>query len=113
MFFYSVSDGLNLTCACSKNVIATASTKEKLDFLLNMPNGATHAVNYRTEDFAAEVKKITEGKGVDVILDFVGRTHWEKNISSLAVDGRMTIFAFLSGASSQWCKEPYMLTWYF
>ncbi|KAF9012813.1 quinone oxidoreductase [Hymenopellis radicata] len=81
----------------AKNVIATASTKEKLDFLLNMPNGATHAVNYRTEDFAAEVKKITEGKGVDVILDFVGRTHWEKNIASLAVDGRMTMFAFLSG----------------
>lgn len=64
-----------------------------------MPSGATHAVNYKTQNFAEEVAKITEGKGVDVILDFVGRTHWEKNINSLAVDGRMTIFAFMSGSS--------------
>ncbi|KAK0201543.1 quinone oxidoreductase putative [Desarmillaria ectypa] len=81
----------------AKNVIATASTKEKLDWLLSIPNGATHGVNYKTEDFAAEVLKITEGKGVDVVLDFVGQTHWNKNINSLAIDGRMTIFAFLSG----------------
>lgn len=80
-----------------KNVIATASTKEKLDWLLSIPNGATHGVNYKTHDFAAEALKITHGKGVDVILDFVGQTHWKGNIDSLAVDGRMTIFALLSG----------------
>ena len=54
-------------------------------------------MNYTSDDFAEHVKKTTNGKGVDVIIDFVGRTHWEKNIDSLAVDGRMTILAFLSG----------------
>ncbi|OSD02369.1 quinone oxidoreductase [Trametes coccinea BRFM310] len=79
-------------------VTATASTKDKLDMLLSLPNGATHVVNYKTQDFAEEVKKITNGKGVDVIIDFVGQSHWQKNIDSLAYDGRMTILAVLSGA---------------
>ncbi|KAF9241081.1 quinone oxidoreductase putative [Melanogaster broomeanus] len=79
------------------SVTATASTREKLDWLLSIPSGATHAVNYRTENFAAEVKKTTNGKGVNVVIDFVGRTHWEKNIDSLGIDGRMTILALLSG----------------
>ncbi|KAI0762024.1 quinone oxidoreductase [Trametes elegans] len=82
----------------AKTVTATASTKEKLDMLLSLPSGATHAVNYKTQDFAQEVKKITNGKGVDVIIDFVGQSHWHKNIDSLAYDGRMTILAALSGA---------------
>ena len=79
----------------SKTIIATASTSEKLDFLLKL--GATRAVNYKTQDFAAEVKDATGGKGVDVVIDFVGKSHWHKNIDSLAFDGRMTLLAFLSG----------------
>ncbi|TDL19703.1 quinone oxidoreductase [Rickenella mellea] len=82
----------------ANHVIATASTKEKLDWLLSLPGGATHAVNYKTQDFAEEVKKITIGKGVDVVIDFVGQSHWEKNITSLATDGRMTMLSLLSGA---------------
>ncbi|KAI0653539.1 hypothetical protein C8Q70DRAFT_1059251 [Cubamyces menziesii] len=50
-----------------------------------------------TTDFAEEVKKITNGKGVDVIIDVVGQSHWHKNIDSLAFDGRMTLLATLSG----------------
>ena len=64
---------------------------------MQIPSGATHGVNYKMQDFAAEVKKITDGKGVDVIIDFVGKTHWHKNIDSLARDGRMTLLATLSG----------------
>lgn len=81
-------------------MIATASTSEKLDWLLSLPNGATHAVNYKTQDFAAEVKNITNGKGVNVIIDFVGPSHWQKNIDALALDGRMTLLALLSGECS-------------
>ncbi|OCH90446.1 quinone oxidoreductase [Obba rivulosa] len=81
----------------ANHVIATASTSEKLNWLLSLPSGATHAVNYKTQDFAAEVKRITNNKGVDVIIDFVGQSHWQKNIDSLAVDGRMTLLALLSG----------------
>ncbi|KAI0060374.1 quinone oxidoreductase [Artomyces pyxidatus] len=80
------------------SVTATASTKAKLDWLLSLPAGATHVANYKTENFAEVVKGATGGKGVDVIVDFVGRTHWQKNIESLAVDGRMSIVAFMSGA---------------
>jgi NADPH:quinone reductase-like Zn-dependent oxidoreductase len=83
----------------SRNTVtATASSKGKLDWLQSIPNGATHTVNYKTQDFAAEVKKNTGGKGVDVIVDFVGQSHFLKNIESLAVDGRMTMLGLLSGA---------------
>ena len=76
---------------------ATASTKEKLQWLLSIPNGATHVANYKTEDFSQVVKHATNGKGVDLVIDFVGPTHWERNINSLAVDGRMILLAILSG----------------
>lgn len=81
----------------AKNIVATAGTDEKLTWLRDFI-GATHTANYKTEDFSQTVKAATEGKGVDVVVDFVGRTHWEKNIDSLAVDGRMVILAALSGA---------------
>ncbi|ESK95682.1 quinone oxidoreductase [Moniliophthora roreri MCA 2997] len=81
----------------AKNVVATASKKEKLDWLLSIANGATHGVNYKTQDFAREVGAITENKGVNVVVDFVGQSHWKKNIQSLARDGRMVMLATLSG----------------
>lgn len=76
---------------------ATTSTQEKIDWLLRLPNGATHAVNYKTQNFAEVVKKVTGGNGANVVIDFVGRTHFNKNIEAMAVDGRMTILALLSG----------------
>ena len=82
---------------------ATTSTQAKIDFVLQMPNGATHAVNYKTQEFDEETQKITNGKGVDVIIDFVGRTHWHKNVASLAKDGRMTLLALLSGVCFSVC----------
>lgn len=83
----------------SATVIATASTKEKLDWLLSIQNGATHAINYRTEDFSEEVKKITDGKGVDIVIDFVGQSHWARNVEAMGYDGRMILLAALSGKS--------------
>ena len=81
----------------SNTVTATTSTKEKIDWLLSLPNGPTHTANYKTEDFAAVVKKVTDNKGADVVIDFVGQSHFNKNIDSMAVDGRMTIVSVLSG----------------
>ncbi|KAH7090099.1 quinone oxidoreductase [Auriculariales sp. MPI-PUGE-AT-0066] len=82
----------------ASSVITTASTQEKLAWLHDTV-GATHTANYKTSDFSETVKSATEGHGVDVIVDFVGQSHWAKNIDSLAVDGRMVILAFLSGAN--------------
>jgi len=78
-------------------VTATTSTGEKIDWLLALPNGPTHAANYKTEDFAAVVKQATDNKGANVVIDFVGQSHFNKNIDSLAVDGRMTLLSVLSG----------------
>jgi NADPH:quinone reductase-like Zn-dependent oxidoreductase len=78
-------------------VTVTTSKQDKIDWLLKMPNGPTHAVNYKTEDFAERVNTITGGKGVNVVIDFVGQSHFNKNINALAVDGRMTMLALLSG----------------
>jgi len=81
----------------SRSVTGTTSSQEKINWLLELPNGATHGANYKTEDFSVVVKQITGGKGVDVIIDSVGQSHFNKNLDSLAVDGRMTILALMSG----------------
>jgi len=85
----------------SRSVTATTSSQEKINWLLGLPNGATHAANYKTEDFSAIVKQITGDKGVDVVIDFVGQSHFNKNLDSLAVDGRMTMLALMSGERIQ------------
>ena len=60
--------------------------------------GATRAVDYKTEDFAEVVKAETGGRGVDVILDIVGGDYIERNIRSLADDGRLVNIAYQSGS---------------
>jgi NADPH:quinone reductase-like Zn-dependent oxidoreductase len=82
----------------SSKVIATTSTQEKIDWLLRLPNGATHAANYKTQDFASVVKEVTDGHGADVVIDFVAQSHFNKNLEAMAQDGRMTMLALLSGA---------------
>jgi NADPH:quinone reductase-like Zn-dependent oxidoreductase len=62
-----------------------------------MKEGPTHTVNYKTQDFSKESATITNGKGVNLIVDFVGKSHWEKNIASLGIDGRMILLSTLSG----------------
>ena len=59
--------------------------------------GANTCIDYRSKDFEIEVKKITNGKGVDVILDFVAADYYQQNLNSLAMDGRMVMLAFLGG----------------
>ncbi|KZV87989.1 quinone oxidoreductase putative [Exidia glandulosa HHB12029] len=76
-------------------IVSTASTEEKLTWLRTL--GVTHTANYKTTDFSETVKGATSGRGVDVLIDFVGATHWEKNINSLGLDGRMVILSFLGG----------------
>lgn len=59
--------------------------------------GASKAIDYRTEDFAEVVKDITEGKGVDVIVDFIAANYFNQNLQSLALDGRMIMLALMGG----------------
>jgi putative PIG3 family NAD(P)H quinone oxidoreductase len=77
-------------------VFATAGGAEKVAFCRAM--GADHAVDYKSQDFVAEVARLTEKRGVDVVLDMVGGDYIERNIRCLAPEGRLVIIAFLRGS---------------
>ncbi|WP_127900979.1 quinone oxidoreductase family protein [Solirhodobacter olei] len=76
-------------------LIGTAGSKEKCD--LALANGAAHAINYRTEDFAARVREITGGEGVHVVMDSVGRDTFDGSLSCLRPFGFMMLFGASSG----------------
>jgi NADPH2:quinone reductase len=80
-------------------VFATAGSDDKCAACLRL--GADAAINYRTQDFAAEVKTLTEGRGVNVVLDMVGGPYMARNIRSLGMDGRLVLIAFLQGSKVQ------------
>ncbi len=77
-------------------VFATAGSAEKCAACLRF--GADAAINYREKDFAAEVKTLTAGRGVDVVLDMVGGPYLARNIRGLGMDGRLVQIAFLMGS---------------
>ena len=86
---------IQLAKAFGAEVYTTAGSKEKCDACEKI--GAKRAINYREEDFAEVIKAETGGKGVDVILDMIGASYFEKNLASLAKDGCLSIIAFLGG----------------
>ncbi|HEY6027497.1 MAG TPA: NAD(P)H-quinone oxidoreductase, partial [Pseudolabrys sp.] len=73
-------------------VFVTAGSEEKCEACRQL--GADLAINYKTEDFVAAVKKATDGKGADVILDMVGGDYIERNYEAAAVEGRIVQIAF-------------------
>jgi NADPH2:quinone reductase len=87
---------IQLAAAFGAKVIATAGSAEKCEVCRRL--GATRAVDYNTEDFVEAVKAETGGRGVDVILDIVGGDYVERNIRSLADDGRVVNIAFQTGS---------------
>jgi NADPH2:quinone reductase len=79
-------------------VIATARTPRKCEACCAL--GADHAIDYRAQDFAAECKRITGGRGVDVVLDMVAGDYVAREVDCLAVDGRLAIIATQGGATA-------------
>ena len=88
-----------MAAALGNRVFATAGSDEKCAACVRL--GAEKAINYRTRDFAAEVKAATGGKGVDVILDMVGGDYVPKELKCLADDGRLVFIAFLRGPKTE------------
>jgi putative PIG3 family NAD(P)H quinone oxidoreductase len=88
-------------------VIATAGSPEKLAFCTDL--GADHAIDYRTQDFVAEVARITAGRGVDVVLDMVGGDYVARNLACLALEGRLVQIAFLKTSRVELDLRPLML----
>jgi NADPH:quinone reductase-like Zn-dependent oxidoreductase len=76
-------------------VIATASSEAKLEKARGL--GADHAINYESEDFAAEARKLTGKRGVDVVFEHTGAATWEKSIAALARNGRLVTCGATSG----------------
>jgi putative PIG3 family NAD(P)H quinone oxidoreductase len=90
---------IQLLQASGNPVIVTAGTDEKVAACRDL--GADLAINYRTQDFVAEVKAFTAGKGVDVIMDMVGADYLAKNLGLLKLKGRLVWISTLSGAQTQ------------
>lgn len=78
------------------NVITTAGSEEKLDFCQSL--GADTYINYKKSSFDEEVLNVTKQQGVDVILDFIGASYWDRNLASIKVDGRWILIGVLGGA---------------
>ncbi len=86
---------IQLAKAFGAKVIVTAGSEEKCAFCRTL--GADAAINYRTEDFVAETKASTDGRGVDLVLDMVGAPYFAKNLSVLATEGRLVQIAASAG----------------
>ncbi|MDO9402239.1 MAG: NAD(P)H-quinone oxidoreductase [Polaromonas sp.] len=98
------SSGIGVTAiqiakALGATVIVTAGSDDKCEACKKL--GADHAINYRTSDFAEEAKKLTGGKGVDVILDMVAGDYVAREIECLAEDGRLVIIAVQGGLKGE------------
>ena len=90
---------IQLAHAFGAEVFTTAGSEKKCAFCRTL--GADHAIDYKTQDFVAAIKALTEKKGVDVILDMVGGGYLARNISIMAVEGRLVQIAFLGGSVSE------------
>ena len=97
------SSGIGVTAiqmakAMGASVIVTAGSDDKCAACVSL--GADHAINYKTHDFAAGAMRLTDGKGVDVVLDMVAGDYVAREVDCLAEDGRLVIIALQGGTKS-------------
>ncbi len=90
---------IQLAKAMGATVIATAGSDAKGEAMLAL--GADHAINYKTQDFEVEALRLTDGRGVDVILDMVAGDYVARELRCLAEDGRLVIIAVQGGVKSE------------
>jgi NADPH:quinone reductase len=106
------SSGIGLTAiqlaqSFGAEVFTTVGNAEKAAVCASL--GAQHVFNYKTDDWVAEIARITNKKGVNVILDMVGGSYIEKNLRSLALEGRYCFIAFLEGGKAEIDFRPLMM----
>jgi NADPH2:quinone reductase len=90
---------IQLAKAAGATVIVTAGSDAKCAACLAL--GADHAINYKTQDFKEEARRLTDGRGVDVILDMVAGSYVAREVEALAEDGRLVIIAVQGGSKSE------------
>jgi NADPH:quinone reductase len=81
------------------DIIVTCGSDDKCQGALKL--GADHAINYKSADFVAEVRRITDGKGVNVVLDMVAGDYVARNLQCLAEDGRHVTIAMQGGMTAE------------
>ncbi|MBY0496366.1 MAG: NAD(P)H-quinone oxidoreductase [Cyanobacteria bacterium] len=90
---------IQLAKAFGARILATAGSDEKCEAMRKL--GAEHTFNYRTQDWVAESKRVTGGRGVNLILDIVGGDYIPRNLDLLSVEGRLLQIAFLKTAKAE------------
>src|SRR5690606_36775269 len=90
---------IQLDKAVGTRVAVTAGTRETLERCAKQ--GADVLINYREQDFVAEVEKATDGAGADVILDNMGAKYLDRNVCALAVNGRLAIIGIQGGVKGE------------
>jgi len=98
---------IQLAKAFAAKVIITAGSEAKCRFCLEL--GADAAINYKDQDFVGEINKLTDGKGVDVILDMIGGDYFPRNIKCMAFDARLVQIALQNGVKAEINLLPVML----
>jgi len=98
---------IQLGKAFGATVYTTAGSEEKCEYCKNL--GVDAAINYNENDFEAEIKTLTENRGVDVILDMVGGPYFPKNIKLLAIQGRLLQIALMQGYKAEVDLRPLLM----
>ena len=91
--------GIQISQHAGANVFVTAGTPEKIHKCKTL--GAIEGINYKTTDFVAEIEDLTDGEGVDVVLDFIGAPYLEQNLSVLKTKGRLLQVGLIGGATAE------------
>ena len=104
MLVHGGSSGIGLTAiqlakARGAKVVCTVGDEEKAAACRQL--GALHAVNYKSQDFVKEVMELTQGQGVNLVLDMVGGPYLQRNLACLALEGRLVQIAFLQGPKAE------------
>jgi len=89
---------IQMAKAHGAKVFVTVGGQDKVDACLKL--GADAAINYKTEDFVERIKALTDGAGVNVILDMVGGDYIDRNYEAAAIEGRIVQIAFLGGSKA-------------
>src|SRR5688572_24557111 len=98
---------IQLARAFGSRVFTTAGSGDRCAALESL--GAEKAINYKTEDFETRIRELTDGRGVNVILDIVGGPYIPKNIASLARDGRLVMIGFMGGTAASFDARQIIL----
>jgi NADPH2:quinone reductase len=93
------SAAIQLGKAAGATVIATAGSDKKVELCREL--GADHAINYKTQDFAEEVKRLTGGRGANVVFDPIGGDVYDRSTKCIAFEGRIVVVGFTSGRIPQ------------